>query len=230
MSSARRREAPLRVGVLASGNGSNLQAILDAAACGRIDARVVVAISDKPEAFALTRARRAGVPAVVVEKKHFASREEFDGRIVEVLREHDVELVCLAGFMRIVTPVVIGAFPQRILNIHPALLPAFPGLDVQRKAVEHGVRFSGCTVHVVDEGCDTGPIVIQAVVPVAPDDTAQTLAARILVQEHRIYPRAIQLFAEGRITIEGRRVRVRDAVAEPAALVNPPPDDPAGGD
>lgn len=224
MTAAARREAPLRVGVLASGNGSNLQAILDAAAGGGIDARVAVVISDKPEAFALTRARRAGVPAVVVEKKHFASREKFDERLVEILREHEVELVCLAGFMRIVTPVVIEAFPERILNIHPSLLPAFPGLDVQRKAVEHGARFSGCTVHVVDEGCDTGPIVIQAVVPVEPDDTPESLAARILVQEHRIYPRAIQLFAEGRIEIDGRRVRVRGARAEKAALLNPPPD------
>ncbi len=210
MSGAARRKSPLRVGVLASGNGSNLQAILDASAGGGIDARVVVVISDKPEAFSLTRAGRAGVPAVAVEKKNFASREKFDARLVEILREHEVELVCLAGFMRILTPVVINAFPQRMLNIHPSLLPAFPGLDVQRKALEHGVRFSGCTVHVVDEGCDTGPIVIQAVVPVAPDDTPASLAARILDQEHRIYPAAIQLFAEGRIEIEGRRVSVRN--------------------
>ncbi|MDP3940136.1 MAG: phosphoribosylglycinamide formyltransferase [Deltaproteobacteria bacterium] len=228
MSGAARRESPLRVGVLASGNGSNLQAILDASASGGIDARVVVVISDKPEAFALARARRAGVPAVVIEKKNFASREKFDVRLVEILREHEVELVCLAGFMRILTPVVINAFPQRMLNIHPSLLPAFPGLDVQRKALEHGVRFSGCTVHVVDEGCDTGPIVIQAVVPLAPDDTPASLAARILDQEHRMYPAAIQLFAEGRIEIEGRRVSVRDAGIIETALVNPPPDDRSG--
>jgi phosphoribosylglycinamide formyltransferase-1 len=219
------------VGVLASGNGSNLQAILDAAAAGEIDARVAVVVSDKPEAFALTRARRAGVPALIVEKKHFASREKFDARLVEILREHAVELVCLAGFMRIVTPVLLGAFPERVLNIHPSLLPAFPGLDVQAKALAHGARFSGCTVHVVDEGCDTGPIVMQAVVPGAPADTAATLAARILAQEHRVYPRAIQLFAEGRIEIEGRRVRVRGAGWVNAALLNPPPEEtPGGGD
>ena len=133
-----------------------------------------------------------------------------------------MDLVCLAGFMRLLTPVVIEAFPERILNIHPSLLPAFPGLDVQRKALAHGARFSGCTVHIVDEGCDTGPIVIQSVVPVAPDDTAETLGARILAQEHRIYPRAIQFFAEGRIEIEGRRVRIREAGFTGSALLNPP--------
>lgn len=222
MSAGARGGAPLRLGILVSGSGTNLQAILDACAGGAIDASVAVVVSDKPEAHALARAREAGVRTVVIEKKRFASREEFDAGLVEILREHRVDLVCLAGFMRILTPVVIKAFPERILNIHPSLLPAFPGLDVQQKALEHGVRFSGCTVHVVDEGCDTGPIVIQAVVPVAPDDTAETLAARILAQEHRIYPRAIQFFAEGRVEIAGRRVRIREFGFAESTMMNPP--------
>ena len=212
----------LRLGLLVSGGGTNLQAILDACGQGQIDASVEVVISDKPEAYALTRAREAGLRTVVLEKKNFRTREEFDAGLVKILKEHRVDLVCLAGFMRLLTPVVIKAFPERILNIHPSLLPAFPGLDVLRKALAHGARFSGCTVHIVDEGCDTGPIVIQAVVPVAPDDTADTLGARILEQEHLIYPRAIQFFAEGRIEIEGRRVRIRKAGFAGGALMNPP--------
>ncbi len=220
--SAATPRARLRLGVLVSGSGTNLQSILDHAAKGKIDAEVAVVISNKPDAFALARARRANVPTVIVEPKGFGGREAYDARLVEVFREHRVDLVCLAGFMRLLSPVLIQAFPNRILNIHPALLPAFPGLDVQRKALEHGARFSGCTVHLVDEGCDTGPIVIQAVVPIAPDDTPERLAARILKQEHKIYPRAIQLFAEGRIELEGRRVRVRGAGFVGRALVNPP--------
>ena len=212
----------LRLGVLVSGGGTNLQAILDACGRGQIDASVEVVISDKSEAYALKRAREAGVRAIVLEKKSFHTREEFDAGLAKTLKEHRVDLVCLAGFMRLLTPGLIKAFPERILNIHPSLLPAFPGLDVQRKVLEHGARFSGCTVHIVDEGCDTGPIVIQAVVPVAPDDTADTLGARILEQEHRIYPRAIQFFAEGRIEIEGRRVRIRKAGFTGSALLNPP--------
>lgn len=223
MSDGARGGAPFRLGVLVSGGGTNLQAILDACARREIAASVAVVVSDKPEAYALARAREAGVPTAVIEKKRFASREDFDAGLVAILREHGVDLVCLAGFMRLLTPVAIRAFPERILNIHPSLLPAFPGLDVQRKAIEHGARFSGCTVHVVDEGCDTGPIVIQAIVPVAPDDTPETLAARILVQEHRIYPRAIRFFAEGRVEIAGRRVRIRESGFEDGAMINPPP-------
>ena len=224
MSAARRRHRRLRVGVLVSGSGTNLQSILDACARGTIGAEVAVVLSNRPEAPALDRARGAGVPAIVVRHQDFPDRTLFDARLVEVLREHRVDLVCLAGFMRLLTPGFVRAFPGRILNIHPALLPAFPGLDVQEKAVAHGVRFSGCTVHLVDEGCDTGPIVIQAVVPLAPGDRARELAARILEQEHRIYPRAIQLFAEGRIRVEPgtRMVRVRGAGFDGRALVNPP--------
>lgn len=216
------RRVPL--GVLASGRGSNLQAILDEAAAGRLDADVRVVAADIPDAYALERARTHGVPAVHVDPRGPGSRDGFERRLVEVLRSHGVELVALAGYMRIVGPVLLAAFPGRIMNIHPSLLPAFPGLHVQAKAIEHGVRFSGATVHFVDEGMDTGPIVIQAAVPVLDGDTEQALSARILRQEHRIYPRAIQLYAEGRLRVEGRRVRV-DAPAhgaDAAALVHPP--------
>lgn len=224
MTAARTRRRLLRVGVLVSGSGTNLQSILDHCARRKIDAEVAVVISNHPEALALERARRAGVPTALVSHKDFPDRARFDERLIEVLREHRVDLVCLAGFMRLLTPAFIRAFPGRILNIHPALLPAFPGLDVQEKTVAHGARFSGCTVHLVDEGCDTGPIVIQAVVPVAPGDGAETLAARILKQEHRIYPRAIQLFAQGRIAVApgSRVVRVKGAGFREQAMVNPP--------
>jgi len=216
----------VRLGVLASGRGSNLQAILDAAAGGGLDAEVRVVVSDVPGAYALERARTSGVPAAVVDPRGLGGKAAYERRIAAVLAEHGVELVALAGYMRIVGPTLLEAFPGRILNIHPSLLPAFPGLHVQRKAIEHGARFSGCTVHFVDAGVDTGPIVIQAVVPVLDGDHEDDLAARILRQEHRIFPRAIQLYAEGRLRVEGRRV----VVAPPApvdpegALVNPPPD------
>ncbi len=231
MSAARARRGPLRVGVLVSGGGTNLQSILDHCARRKINAEVAVVISNRPEAYALARARRARVPTALVSHKDYPDRARFDERLIEVLREHRVDLVCLAGFMRLLTPAFIRAFPGRILNIHPALLPAFPGLDVQEKALAHGVRFSGCTVHLVDEGCDTGPIVIQAVVPVLPTDSAGTLAARILKQEHRIYPWAIQLFAKGRIGVAPgtRVVRVKGAASEARALVNPPIADRKGG-
>ena len=215
----------LGVGVLASGRGSNLQAILDAIAAGRLSAAVRVVVSDVADAYALERARAAGVPARFVDFKAAGGREAFEGRIVEVLREHAVELVALAGYMRVCGPVLLGAFPGRIINIHPSLLPAFPGLHVQAAALRHGVRFSGCTVHFVDAGVDTGPIIIQAVVPVLDTDTEDTLAARILRQEHRIYPHAIGLFAAGLLRLEGRRVLV-DAAAPGAgesALAHPPP-------
>jgi phosphoribosylglycinamide formyltransferase-1 len=213
----------LGVGVLASGRGSNLQAILDAMAAGRLAAGVRVVLSDVADAFALERARTAGVAAQFIDPKGPGGKEAYEGRLAAALREHGVELVALAGYMRVLGPVMLGAFPGRILNIHPSLLPAFPGLHVQRAALEHGVRFSGCTVHFVDAGVDTGPIVAQAVVPVLDGDTEETLAARILRQEHRIYPRAIQLYAEGRLRLAGRRVLV-DAPApemDGAALVLP---------
>jgi phosphoribosylglycinamide formyltransferase-1 len=194
------------IAVLVSGGGSNLQAIIDASEAGKIPARVGVVVSNKADAYGLVRAKRHGIPAEVVDHRSFDSREAFDARLVEVIRSHGAELVCLAGFMRVVTPVFLRAFPGRILNIHPALLPSFPGTHGARDALRYGVRFSGCTVHFLDEGVDTGPIIVQAVVPVHDDDTEETLAARILEEEHRIYPMAIRLVLEGKLTLSGRRV------------------------
>ncbi|MEN6472409.1 MAG: phosphoribosylglycinamide formyltransferase [Syntrophaceae bacterium] len=213
----------VRLGVLVSGSGTNLQSILDACAAGGIDARVAVVISNVASAYALNRAHNAGVPTHIVSHKDYPDRDAFDAELVRVLREHKVELVCLAGFMRILTQGFIRAFSGRIMNIHPALLPSFPGLDVRQAAIDHGVRFSGCTVHFVDEGVDTGPIIIQAVVPVYPDDTEESLKDRILKREHQIYPRAIQLYAQGRLSISGRRVLIHDHHHDEAAyLINPP--------
>jgi len=178
----------LRIGVLVSGRGSNLQAIIDAGKKGEIPAEVVVVISDQPDAFALTRARADNIPAIYIGFQDFPSKEKYEEKVVAVLKQYKVELICLAGYMRVLGANMLEAFPNRIMNIHPALLPAFPGLHAQARAWEHGVRFSGCTVHFVDEGVDTGPIILQAVVPVLAEDTAETLAARILEQEHKIYP------------------------------------------
>ena len=197
------------IAVLISGSGSNLQAIIDASERREIPCRVGIVISNKADAYGLSRARKHGIPTEVVDHKGFATREEFDARLVEVIRESGADLVCLAGFMRILTPVIIRAFPNRILNIHPALLPSFPGTHGPGQALTYGVRFSGCTVHFLDEGVDTGPIIVQAIVPVYDDDTEDTLAARILAQEHRIYPMAIRLFFSGRLAFEGRKVKVR---------------------
>jgi len=213
--------AKLKLGVLASGSGTNLQSIIDACAAGSIDAEVVLVVSNNPDAGALKRAADAGLNHTCINHRDFTSRESFDREVVTTLRNAGVELVCLAGFMRLITEDFLAAFPGRVMNIHPALLPAFPGLDVQRKAIEYGARFSGCTVHFVDAGVDTGPVIIQAVVPILDDDTPDTLAARILRQEHQVYPRAIQLFAEGRLKVDGRRVRVDAPPDETAALVNP---------
>ena len=200
----------LAVGVLASGRGSNLQAILDATAAGRCPARVAVVVSDRKDAAALDRARAAGVPARHLDPGAYPDRAAFDRAVAEVLESHGVELVCLAGYLRLLSPAFVAAFRGRILNVHPALLPAFPGLHAQRQALAHGVRVTGVTVHFVDEGLDTGPIVLQAAVAVADEDTETTLAARILREEHRLYPEAIRLYAEGRLRIDGRRVRVQD--------------------
>jgi phosphoribosylglycinamide formyltransferase-1 len=202
-------EPRLPVGVLASGRGSNLQAILDAIAAGRCPARVTVVLSDRRDAPALERARRAGVEAVHVDPARSSDRAAFDRAIQDVLEKHAVELVCLAGYLRLLTPGFVAAFRGRILNVHPALLPAFPGLHAQRQALAHGAKVTGATVHLVDEGTDTGPIVLQAAVPVREDDTEATLAARILIEEHRLLPEAIRLFAEGRLDVRGRRVHIR---------------------
>jgi phosphoribosylglycinamide formyltransferase-1 len=212
----------MRIGVLASGSGSNLQAILDACAARAIPAQVAVVICNVADAKALQRAKAAGVPSLLLPHHKAASREDYDREVVAALRKSAIDLVCLAGFMRLITPVLLGAFENRILNIHPSLLPAFPGLHAVRQALTAGVRISGCTVHVVDEGTDTGPIVIQAAVPVLDGDTEETLAARILAQEHRCYPRAIALWAEGRTRIEGRRVRVSGAAGVPERTIASP--------
>lgn len=213
----------LRLGVLASGGGTNLQAIIDRCRQGGLAAEIVLVLSNKPRAGALERARRAGIPAVVVEQREHPDRESFDRAMVSALRQAQVDLVVLAGFMRILTPVFLDAFPHRIMNIHPALLPAFAGINAQRQALEYGVKIAGCTVHFVDPGVDTGPIIIQAAVPVLDGDDQTSLAARILEQEHRIYPRAIQLFAEGRLRIEGRHVRIDPPLTpREQALLNPP--------
>jgi phosphoribosylglycinamide formyltransferase-1 len=204
------RSAPLVLGVLASGRGSNLQAILDAIAAGRCPARVAVVVSDRKDAPALDRARRAGVRAMHLDPHAFPDRVSFDEAVAAALDEHGVELVCLAGYMRVLSPEFVRRYRMRVLNVHPALLPAFPGLHAQRQALERGVRVAGATVHFVDEGVDTGPIVLQAAVPVRDGDTEETLSARILVEEHRLYPEAVRLFAEGRLEVTGRRVRVRE--------------------
>ena len=194
-----------RIGVLISGRGSNLQALLDAASQDRLGGQVVVVISNVAEAAGLERARKAGVPAIVQDHRG-RTREEHDQSLLGHLRAHDADLVCLAGYMRLLSPVLIRAFPGRVLNVHPSLLPAFPGLEAQRQAWEHGVKVSGATVHLVDEGLDTGPIVLQEAVPVGEGDTPVALAARILEAEHRIYPEAVRLVLSGRLAREGRRL------------------------
>lgn len=218
--------AKLRIGVLASGRGSNLQAIIEAIEGGSLQAQIAVVLSNKQEAPALERARKHGAPDVFLDAKPYAGQPEgkqaYDRAVLEVLKKHEVELVILAGYMKIVTSVLIEAYANRIMNIHPSLLPSFPGLDVQKKALDWGVKIAGCTVHFVTEGVDEGPIIIQAAVPVVEGDTAETLSARILEQEHRIYPKAIQLYAEGRLQVEGRRVRIfGQSAAGAGPLINP---------
>ncbi|MBL8074656.1 MAG: phosphoribosylglycinamide formyltransferase [Nitrospira sp.] len=214
----------MRVAVLASGRGSNLQAIIDAIEAGQIQARIVAVISNKKDAIALERARKHGLKDLFVDPKLFAgrpdSREAYDRALLEVLQEHNVELVLLAGYMKIVTAVLVNAYVNRMMNIHPSLLPSFPGLDVQKKAIDWGCKLAGCTVHFVTEGVDEGPIIIQAAVPVLDADSSETLAARILVQEHRIYPRAVQLFADGRLRVDGRRVFVDNVKPDGEAIIS----------
>jgi len=216
---------PLRVAVLASGRGSNLQSIIDGIEAGQVQAQIVAVISNKRDAVALERARKHGIKDLFVDPKPFAgrpdSREAYDRSLLEVLQQHNVELVLLAGYMKIVTAVLVNAYANRMMNIHPSLLPSFPGLDVQKKAIDWGCKLAGCTVHFVTEGVDEGPIIIQAAVPILDDDTPDTLAARILVQEHKIYPRAVQLFAEGRLRVEGRCVFINAAQPDGEAIISP---------
>jgi phosphoribosylglycinamide formyltransferase-1 len=194
-----------RLGILLSGRGSNFEAIAENVAAGRIDATIAVVISNRPEAPGLVAARGRGINAVCIPSKGI-EREAYDRLVVSELRKHQVDLVCLAGFMRLLSAYFVREFPQRILNIHPALLPSFPGLDGQHQALEHGVKFTGCTVHFVDEHLDAGPIILQATVPVLDQDTVEALSARILKEEHRIYSEAIRLVLSGNFRIEGRRV------------------------
>jgi phosphoribosylglycinamide formyltransferase 1 len=214
----------LRVAVLASGRGSNLQALIDASTAGRIDADVTQVISDRRDSEALNRARHHRIPDLFIDPGQFPSREAYDDRIVESLEAAQIGLVILAGYMRVVTSRLINAYRMRIINIHPSLLPAFPGLHAQRKTLESGARVSGCTVHFVEEEVDSGPIIIQAAVPVLGMDNEKSLAARILEQEHRILPHAVQWFAEGRLKVEGRLVRVQGESSDDAgAILSPQP-------
>lgn len=215
----------MRVGVLASGRGTNLQCLIDAVEAGVLEGvEIGVVVSDRPGATALERARRHGIEAVLVDRRSHATREGFDAAIMAELRQRDTGLVVLAGFMRILGPAFVDAFPERIINIHPALLPSFAGLHVHERVIEAGVRFSGCTVHFVDRGLDTGPIIIQAAVPVLGDDTPESLAARVLEEEHRILPQAVDLFARGLLRVQGRRVVVtgHPGPAPAERMENPP--------
>jgi phosphoribosylglycinamide formyltransferase-1 len=198
--------SPHRIGILISGRGSNLIAILDRIAAGDLDARVALVICNRPEAAGVEAARARGVETLILDHRDSPDREAHDRRMAEALEARDVQLVCLAGYMRLLSPWFIDRFRNRILNIHPSLLPAFPGVTAQRDALEHGVKVAGCTVHFVDETMDTGSIILQEAVPVRDDDTAESLADRILEQEHRLYSRAIALFFTGRLQIKGRRV------------------------
>jgi len=200
--------SPLKLAVLVSGNGSNLQAIIDAIESGAINAKITCVVSNKSDAFALTRAIKHNIPTAIHKNQDYPTRREYDAALVKILRDHGAELVILAGFMRILSEVMVNAFPHAIINIHPALLPAFPGLHAQKQALDYGVRYSGCTVHLVDCGTDTGPIIIQAVVPIEQNDTEETLSARIQQEEHRCFPETIRLFAEGKIQVNGRHVQI----------------------
>lgn len=197
-----------KVGVLASGRGSNLQSILDKIAMGSLPLEIAVVISDKADAFALERAEKAGIPNFAVIRKECADKKEFEEKIDAILREHGVELVVLAGFMRILGADFVSGWRHKMINIHPALLPSFPGLDAQGQAIRYGAKVSGCTVHFVDEGMDTGPIILQKVVQIADDDTEETLAAKILEQEHKALPEALSLWAADRLAVQGRKVTV----------------------
>ena len=200
----------LPIGVLVSGRGSNLQAIIDAINKGHLSAEIKIVISNKADSQAIVRAHEHAIQTEILLDKGFSSKSEYDNKLIKILNNNGVELVVLAGFMRIMSKDFIKAFPMKIMNIHPALLPSFPGLNAQKKALAYGVKSSGCTVHFVDEGVDTGPIIAQAAVPIYDDDTEETLSKRILKEEHKIYPKSIQLFAEGKLKVEGRRVLFKD--------------------
>ena len=197
-----------KIAVLLSGGGSNLQSIIDSIESGDIAVKIGVIISNKEDAYGLTRAANHGIPSEFINHKDYDGRESFEKKLIEILEGYGIELVVLAGFMRVLTPLFVNHFHHRIINIHPAILPSFPGTQGQKQAFDYGVRFSGCSTHFVDEGTDTGPIILQAIVPVLPDDTIETLGARILKEEHRIFPESLRLWSQGRLVIEGRKVRI----------------------
>lgn len=207
------------IAVLISGNGSNLQALIESCALPDSAARIVLVVSNRADAYGLVRAREAGIPTAIVDHREFIDRFDFESGIDKLLRQAGVELVCLAGFMRVLTPYFVDGWRDRTLNIHPSLLPAFPGLHTHARALDAGVRLAGCTVHLVRSEVDTGPIILQAAVPVLDEDDAQTLAARVLEVEHQAYPRALQLFARGDLVVEGERIRPADPQAPPARLL-----------
>ncbi len=200
-----------KLGILVSGRGSNLQAIIDAIEHGELNARIAVVLSNKSRAPALGRAQKHGIDTAFMDPKKFSGKEEFDRALARELKNREVDLVCLAGYMRILSPAFIEQFENQIINIHPSLLPAFPGLDAQQQAIDYGVKFSGCTVHFVNEEVDAGAVILQAVVPVHDDDTADSLAERILIQEHLIYPRAIQMIVENQLHIENRKIICKES-------------------
>jgi len=199
----------INIGVLASGRGTNLQAIIEAIKEGKVEGRISIVISDNPDAHALERAEQNNIETRYINFKEFKTREDYDKKIMECLKEKDIDLVVLAGYMRILSSYFIKMYKNRIMNIHPALLPSFPGLHAQRQAVEYGVKISGCTVHFVNEGVDSGPVILQKAVEVKDNDTEESLAERILKEEHQIYPQAIQLFCQGRLIIKGRKVFIK---------------------
>jgi phosphoribosylglycinamide formyltransferase-1 len=211
----------LSIGVLASGRGSNFQSIIDSIDSGYLKANIVLLITDNPNAYAIERARKHGIETLILIPKHYASRNEYYKNIVHELKIREVGLVVLAGFMRVVGKPLVDAFRYRIMNIHPALLPSFPGLHGQGQAADYGVKISGCTVHFVDEGVDTGPIIIQAAVPAFFEDTEDVLSARILTMEHRIFPEAIRLFAENRLEVFGRKVKIHGHSPVDSSLISP---------
>jgi len=215
--------ARLKIAVLISGRGSNLQALIDACADPKFPAEIALVLANLPGASGLDRARAAGLATVAVDHRGFPDRESFEARMTEALEAAKVELVCLAGFMRLLTAGFVERWRDRLINIHPSLLPAYPGLDTHARALADGVRFAGCTVHFVRAEMDHGPIVVQAAVPVRPDDDAASLAARVLAEEHRCYPLALRLIAEGKVRIEDGRCRIEGAAAPGAVLINPQP-------
>ncbi|RJQ22832.1 MAG: phosphoribosylglycinamide formyltransferase [Nitrospiraceae bacterium] len=216
----------LTLGVLASGRGSNFQSIIDSIESGFIRAKISVLITDNPNAYAIERAGKHNIEPIVLKPKDFPDKNAYYFRIAEELEKRGVGLVILAGFMRVVGKALINKYRNRIMNIHPALLPSFPGLHGQKQAVDYGTQISGCTVHFVDEGMDTGPIIIQAAVPAYHDDTEETLSERILKQEHRIFPYAIKLYSEGRLSVDGRKVIIKGS-REDSVLINPPYSNPS---